>query len=622
MAANKQAFPSAFASKRQGAPSHNHQSSGGSNSTHAANTIMWGQYMPPVPNNSGPSSYGQAPASQASVASVAPSSHVQPSSTYIYQSANANSSQFVQPHAPSQAYAPAVSDSRFSASSAYLPPQQSGSLPKSSVNYHSAAPPAVDSFGSSSGAVISASQSHSSQTASYHKARSKHYQHADQSSNSSPYPDKPLAYNPSGQYSKYPLAADSYVKMHMPSDHGLDAPQPTYSSGSRSHSATYESSQAHQPVADDSGPQTRSKARQQKHAAKKSYPNSSWNAQSREPYAAHYQLDDQLAALSVSSTSLSAESDQFPSNSSHEPHSKPYGKKQGYKNSAAEIHRHQPHPYGHGHHQQHGHHHQHHQHQQHDHHHQHQHAGAPKRGHKATYAAAPPQPAPEVVPVEFDPASERRNRREQDLPQSSSVRPKAAPAKTRGSLPSFGGPTASVSASPYAKTGAAKATSPAPRTHVAVQAPSTSSPKKTGRRAAKVAASEPTATPAFNPDASTSPALVTPIPMRYRPPISPAHMVGTIRFEAMLYSKWNGCYILENILADEEDSECTICMEEFTAGQTIATLPCMCRLHQKCIDDWFFEHEKPNEPRPRCPTHEDAIETAIIAGECYVGFLD
>lgn len=47
-----------------------------------------------------------------------------------------------------------------------------------------------------------------------------------------------------------------------------------------------------------------------------------------------------------------------------------------------------------------------------------------------------------------------------------------------------------------------------------------------------------------------------------------------------------------------DDAECTICLEEFTAGVAMARLECLCRFHRSCISAWFVNHPG------RCPVHQ------------------
>ncbi|KAI8635388.1 hypothetical protein F5Y19DRAFT_469257 [Xylariaceae sp. FL1651] len=47
-----------------------------------------------------------------------------------------------------------------------------------------------------------------------------------------------------------------------------------------------------------------------------------------------------------------------------------------------------------------------------------------------------------------------------------------------------------------------------------------------------------------------------------------------------------------------DDAECTICLEEFKVGDSMARLECLCRFHRLCIDSWFVGHPG------RCPVHQ------------------
>lgn len=55
-------------------------------------------------------------------------------------------------------------------------------------------------------------------------------------------------------------------------------------------------------------------------------------------------------------------------------------------------------------------------------------------------------------------------------------------------------------------------------------------------------------------------------------------------------------------LATEKDcvdsAECTICLEEFEVGVSMARLECLCRFHRSCIQQWFVNHPG------RCPVHQ------------------
>ena len=55
-----------------------------------------------------------------------------------------------------------------------------------------------------------------------------------------------------------------------------------------------------------------------------------------------------------------------------------------------------------------------------------------------------------------------------------------------------------------------------------------------------------------------------------------------------------------------EDSECTICLESFNAGQRVATLNCLCVFHEDCIKAWF---ENPTYGKNSCPIH---INWAVV----------
>jgi len=45
--------------------------------------------------------------------------------------------------------------------------------------------------------------------------------------------------------------------------------------------------------------------------------------------------------------------------------------------------------------------------------------------------------------------------------------------------------------------------------------------------------------------------------------------------------------------------ECSICLEEFTVGQKMAMLPCLCYFHDRCIESWFQKNRQ-------CPIHMTA----------------
>lgn len=49
---------------------------------------------------------------------------------------------------------------------------------------------------------------------------------------------------------------------------------------------------------------------------------------------------------------------------------------------------------------------------------------------------------------------------------------------------------------------------------------------------------------------------------------------------------------------DGREQECTICMEEFQAGEEMGRLECLCKFHRKCIRDWWGV-----KGRGSCPVH-------------------
>lgn len=51
--------------------------------------------------------------------------------------------------------------------------------------------------------------------------------------------------------------------------------------------------------------------------------------------------------------------------------------------------------------------------------------------------------------------------------------------------------------------------------------------------------------------------------------------------------------------ADGGVAECTICMEDYEVGQSLARLGCLCKFHKACIADWF-------ERKMECPVHKVA----------------
>ncbi|KAI9372112.1 FYVE zinc finger-domain-containing protein [Aspergillus egyptiacus] len=75
---------------------------------------------------------------------------------------------------------------------------------------------------------------------------------------------------------------------------------------------------------------------------------------------------------------------------------------------------------------------------------------------------------------------------------------------------------------------------------------------------------------------SGSPASPSPLPVR---------MIGFIATEK------------DCIAHDGTEQECTICMEEYEVGQSLARLECLCKFHKRCIVEWF-------ERKRECPVHK------------------
>eukprot|EP00127_Corallochytrium_limacisporum_P004265 Clim_evm210s157 gene=Clim_evmTU210s157 len=55
-------------------------------------------------------------------------------------------------------------------------------------------------------------------------------------------------------------------------------------------------------------------------------------------------------------------------------------------------------------------------------------------------------------------------------------------------------------------------------------------------------------------------------------------------------------YVVTVAEKNVEDIECIICFEEYYEGQEVATLPCLCKFHRGCIEDWL-------QRGAGCPTH-------------------
>ena len=50
---------------------------------------------------------------------------------------------------------------------------------------------------------------------------------------------------------------------------------------------------------------------------------------------------------------------------------------------------------------------------------------------------------------------------------------------------------------------------------------------------------------------------------------------------------------------DDEDAECTLCLEKFAEGETITTLACKHFFHQQCVERWLLEGQA--HQKRRCP---------------------
>ncbi|KAI1728954.1 ring finger domain-containing protein [Ditylenchus destructor] len=49
-------------------------------------------------------------------------------------------------------------------------------------------------------------------------------------------------------------------------------------------------------------------------------------------------------------------------------------------------------------------------------------------------------------------------------------------------------------------------------------------------------------------------------------------------------------------ILDSDKGECAICLDDMSAGENIARLPCLCIYHKACIDEWF-------KRKNCCPEH-------------------
>jgi hypothetical protein len=54
----------------------------------------------------------------------------------------------------------------------------------------------------------------------------------------------------------------------------------------------------------------------------------------------------------------------------------------------------------------------------------------------------------------------------------------------------------------------------------------------------------------------------------------------------------------------KDNDKCTICMEEYTVGNKVVTLPCLHLFHEKCIKKWFGE-------KSTCPVCKFKIDESI-----------
>ncbi|KAI5288343.1 hypothetical protein KEM52_001202 [Ascosphaera acerosa] len=49
--------------------------------------------------------------------------------------------------------------------------------------------------------------------------------------------------------------------------------------------------------------------------------------------------------------------------------------------------------------------------------------------------------------------------------------------------------------------------------------------------------------------------------------------------------------------SDGVPQECSICMEEYSPGESLARLECLCKFHKRCIVGWF-------DRKAECPVHK------------------
>ena len=63
----------------------------------------------------------------------------------------------------------------------------------------------------------------------------------------------------------------------------------------------------------------------------------------------------------------------------------------------------------------------------------------------------------------------------------------------------------------------------------------------------------------------------------------------------------NGIQANRNADDDMETVGCTICLQEFEQGDTIATLACSHEFHQECVDEWQAHTLSQHGLTPSCP---------------------
>lgn len=107
-------------------------------------------------------------------------------------------------------------------------------------------------------------------------------------------------------------------------------------------------------------------------------------------------------------------------------------------------------------------------------------------------------------------------------------------------------------------------------------------------------------TPPQEPAALLQPPLAAPMRTSARERAHTAVVFGTTPSASSTPpSRRTGMFIYRASEKDcVDDAECTICLEEFEVGASMARLECFCRFHKKCIQDWFVDHPG------RCPVHQ------------------